>query len=93
MFTYIKYMPTNPVVVEGYSPGETTAERFRVLRMRAGLVREYSRGRYDVPSQDLGYIGLGQRALGSPTKDRWDGVAVTPFLDRGGLQVANTAKR
>jgi hypothetical protein len=38
----------------------------------------------------MGFIGLGVDALNSPDKDRWDGVALTLFLDQTELQVANT---
>jgi len=89
MATYLKYLPANPVVVEGYAPGPTVADRFRVSRRRAGIVREYILGKYDVPPQNAGFIGLGVEALNSPDKDRWDGVALTLFLDRTALQVAN----
>ena len=89
MATYLKYLPANPVVVEGYAPGPTVADRFHVSRRRAGIVREYILGKYDVPPQNAGFIGLGVEALNSPDKDRWDGVALTLFLDRTALQVAN----
>ena len=89
MATYLKYLPANPVVVEGYAPGPTVADRFRVSRRRAGVVREYILGKYEVPPQNAGFIGLGVEALNSPDKDRWDGVALTLFLDRTALQVAN----
>ena len=89
MSTYLKYLPANPLVVEGYAPAPTVAERFRVSRRRAGIVREYILGKYEVPPQTAGFIGLGAEALNSPDKDRWDGVALTLFLDRTELQLAN----
>ena len=93
MSTYLKYLPTNPLVVEGYAPAPSSAERFRLSRRRAGIVRQYIVGKYDVPPQNVGFIGLGDQALHSPDKERWDGVALTLFLDRGALQVANAATR
>lgn len=91
MSTYLKYLPSNPIVVEGYAPAPTVADRFRVSRRRAGIVREYILGKYDVPPQTAGFIGLGAEALNSPDKDRWDGVALTLFLDRAELQLTNGA--
>ena len=32
MATYLKYLPSNPIVVEGYAPAPTVAERFRLSR-------------------------------------------------------------
>jgi phospholipid/cholesterol/gamma-HCH transport system substrate-binding protein len=93
MSTYLKYLPANPLVVEGYAPAATAAERFRSSRRRAALVRGYILGKYDVPPQNAGFIGLGAEAVDSPDKDRWDGVSLTLFLDRASLQVAKTGSR
>jgi phospholipid/cholesterol/gamma-HCH transport system substrate-binding protein len=90
MSTYLKYLPANPLVVEGYIPAATNAERFRLSRIRAGIVREYILGKYDVPPQNAGFIGLGVDAPDSPDGKHWDGVAITLFLERGQLQLANT---
>jgi phospholipid/cholesterol/gamma-HCH transport system substrate-binding protein len=86
MATYLEYLPTNPIVVEGYATPGTMPERFLQARQRAGVVREYVLGRYELPPQNVGYIALGSEAPGSPTRDRWDGVALTLFLDRTALQ-------
>jgi phospholipid/cholesterol/gamma-HCH transport system substrate-binding protein len=89
MSAYLKYLPTNPIVVEGYATGSTVDERFRLARRRAGTVREYLLGRYELPPQSTGYIALGDEAVGSPEGDgKWDGVAITLFLDREALQLA-----
>jgi phospholipid/cholesterol/gamma-HCH transport system substrate-binding protein len=89
MSTYLKYLPTNPLVVEGYAPAPTAAERFRLSRRRAGIVRQYIVGKYEVAPQNVGYIGLGVEAMNSPEKDHWDGAAITLFMDRSELQLAN----
>jgi phospholipid/cholesterol/gamma-HCH transport system substrate-binding protein len=93
MSTYLKYLPSNPIVVEGYAPAPTVAERFRISRRRAGIVRAYVLGKYEIPPQNAGFIGLGDEADGSPEKDHWDGVSLTLFLDREALQFSNTATK
>ena len=85
MSTYLKYLPANPLVVEGYAPAPTIAERFRVSRERAAIVREYILGKYAVPPQNAGFIGLGVETPDSPDGKQWDGVAITLFLDRSEL--------
>jgi phospholipid/cholesterol/gamma-HCH transport system substrate-binding protein len=85
MATYLKYLPTNPIVIEGYATAGMIGERFRQARQRAGIVRAYVLGRYELPPQNVGYIALDE-AAGSPAGDRWDGVALTLFLDRTALQ-------
>jgi outer membrane protein OmpA-like peptidoglycan-associated protein len=49
MATYLEYLPSNPIVVEGYAPAPTVADRFRLSRARAALVRGYVLSKYDVP--------------------------------------------
>jgi phospholipid/cholesterol/gamma-HCH transport system substrate-binding protein len=91
MSTYLKYLPSNPIVVEGYAPAPTAAERFTFSRQRAAIVLAYVLGKYDVPLQNAGLIGLGDEAPGSPDGGKWDGVSLTLFLDRAALQFVNTA--
>jgi len=91
MATYLKYVPSNPIVVEGYATMGTTDERFRQGRIRAGMIREYLLGRYELTPQNTGFISLGNDAKGSPNDEKWDGVAVALFLETGALEFA--AKR
>jgi phospholipid/cholesterol/gamma-HCH transport system substrate-binding protein len=88
MATYLKYVPANPLVVEGYSTVGTTGERFRRARTRAGIVREYLMGRYGLLPQNTGYIALGEDAPASPSSGTWDGVALTLFLEHDELRFA-----
>jgi hypothetical protein len=60
-----------------------------LARQRAGAVREYLLGRYDLAPQSTGYIALGDEATGSPEGNgKWDGIAITLFLDKEALQLA-----
>lgn len=86
MATYLSYVPANPLVVEGYATEGTTSEKYQQSRLRAGIVRQYLLGRYELTTQTTGYIGLASQAPGSPRADTWDGVAITLFLDRDALQ-------
>jgi phospholipid/cholesterol/gamma-HCH transport system substrate-binding protein len=88
MATFIRYLPSNPLVVEGYAAGGSKAENFRLSRVRAGLVRGHLLGLYDLASQHTGFIGLGDEAQGSPGGDRWEGVALTLFLNTEGIEFA-----
>lgn len=91
MATFLEYIPANPIVVEGYATEGAVAERYRRGRIRAGIVREYLMGRYELLPQHTGYIGLGSEAQGSPTGETFDGVAITLFLDSDALQFAQQA--
>jgi len=90
MATYLKYIPSNPIVIEGYATDGTIGERYSRSRQRAGVVYQYLMGRYELNPQHTGYIALGDQADGSPeSNDRWDGVSVTLFLDVNALQFAS----
>lgn len=87
--TFLKYLPANPVVVEGYATEGIAGERFRQSRQRAAIVREYLLGRYGLMPQHTGFMALGADAVESPNGGRWDGVALTLFLDTSALQFAD----
>jgi len=93
MATYLRYVPSNPLVVEGYATEGTAGDRFGTSRLRAGIVREYLLGRYDLMPQNTGSIALGADAPDSPLGNGWDGVALTLFLETGALQFSNQATR
>jgi hypothetical protein len=88
MATYLRHVPSNPIVVEGYASEGTLGERYRLSRQRAGAVRDYLLGRYGLMPQNTGYIALASDAAGSPSGDHWDGVALALFLDTAALQFA-----
>ncbi len=92
MSPYLRYVPSNPIVVEGFAMDGTAGERFRRSRLRAGIVREYVIGRFALTPQNTGYIGLGSDAAGSPGGNGWDGVSLTLFLDVEALQFATQAQ-
>jgi phospholipid/cholesterol/gamma-HCH transport system substrate-binding protein len=94
MATYLRYLPSSPIVVEGYSTRGTIGEQYGDSRQRAGIVREYLLGRYGLMPQHTGYIALGADAAGSPSDNKWDGVAITLFLDSdSGVQFVNEGTR
>jgi hypothetical protein len=93
MASYLEYVPANPIVVEGYATTGTAEERYRLSRQRAGLVREYLLGRYDLTPQGTGFIGLAADAEDSPGGDTWDGIALALFLDREALQLEAQPRR
>jgi len=88
MATYLKYVPSNPIVVEGYATAGSLGERYSLGKTRAAVVREYILGRYQLAPQSTGYIGLVDAPADSPSGEHFDGVALTLFLDREALQFA-----
>jgi phospholipid/cholesterol/gamma-HCH transport system substrate-binding protein len=92
MTTYLRYVPSNPMIIEGYATEGTVGDRYRLSRQRAGIVRQYVLGRYGLSPQNIGYMALGSDAQGSPAGKAWDGVALTMFLDTAALQLAAQAR-
>lgn len=86
MATYLKYIPSYPIVIEGYATDGLIQERFRTGRQRAGMVREYVLGRYGLAPEATGFIALVDTADGSPNGSTWDGVAIALFVDRDALR-------
>ena len=76
MTTYLRHVPSNPIVVEGYATEGTVGDRYRLSRQRAGIVREYLIGRYGLMPQNTGYIALGSEAQGESIRGAWDGVSL-----------------
>jgi hypothetical protein len=88
MTTFLKHLPSNPLVIEGYATEGTVGERYRLSRHRAGIVREYVLDRFGLMPQHTGYIALADDAAESPSGDAWNGVALTLFVDLQQLQFA-----
>ena len=82
MGTFVRYPRNTPIVVEGYAGSGTTDVQFRLSRHRAQQVRDYIAGRFGLQPQFLAVMPLGADALGSPSNDRWDGVALAAFVEK-----------
>jgi phospholipid/cholesterol/gamma-HCH transport system substrate-binding protein len=66
----------SPIVVEGYWNGDIRAERFRVSRHRAMIVRQYLQKYFELEPKNLGAVPMENvppSAAGRPT---WDGICL-----------------
>ena len=81
MASLLAYPRDSPMVVEGYAAGDP-GPAARRSRARADLVRSYLARAFRRPASLTGAMPLGANAEGSPSGDgRWDGVALTMFVD------------
>jgi phospholipid/cholesterol/gamma-HCH transport system substrate-binding protein len=69
------------VMVEGFAQGGTAEERYIVSRGRAAAVRDHLLERFNLDPQATGLMPLGSDSAGSPSGDRWSGIAVAVFLE------------
>ena len=83
MAPFIKFPRDTPFVVEGYAEGVTANDRFLVSRSRAQLVRDYLQSKFSLDGGYVGIMPLGNEAPGSPANDKWEGVALAMFVQRG----------
>jgi outer membrane protein OmpA-like peptidoglycan-associated protein len=93
MAAFLEYLPASPLVIEGYAASSAPGDRFATSRHRAGIVRDYLLARYQLMPQHTGFIALGAEADGSPDGDRWDGIAVTLFLDSAAVRLRAQAQQ
>lgn len=82
MAEFIKYPATDPIMVEGYATNATRDVAYLLSRDRAGKVREYIVGRFQLSPTRVGLIPLGTEADESPDGKSWDGVAIAIFTSR-----------
>ena len=83
MATFLRYPRTTPIVVEGYAAEGTSDVQFVLSRSRAQLVRDYIVGRFGLDARYVAIMPMGADAAGSPTDGKWEGVALTAFVELG----------
>ena len=85
MAQFVRYPRTSPLVVEGYSQDATEDQRYLAARARAGLVRDHLMATFHLDARYVGTMPMGAEADGSPTGNRWDGVALAIFVPTSAL--------
>jgi len=80
MSAFLRYPAETPLVLEGYAPGTTYDERFRMSRHRAQLVRDYVVAKFSLNPAYVATMPMGQEAADSPDGNHWDGVALALFV-------------
>jgi phospholipid/cholesterol/gamma-HCH transport system substrate-binding protein len=79
MAQFVQY-PKSPFVVEGYAQEVTNDGRYLLSRARAQLVRDYLVSKFGLDTKFVAVMPMGAEANGSPSGDRWDGVALAMFV-------------
>jgi phospholipid/cholesterol/gamma-HCH transport system substrate-binding protein len=80
MSQFIRYPARSPFVVEGYAQELTGDARYLISRRRSQLVREYLVDKFKLDANHVAMMAMGGEAQGSPSGDRWDGIALTMFV-------------
>lgn len=85
MSAYVKYPRNSPFVVEGYAHEGTADRRFLLSRTRAKLVRDYIVAKFGLDPNYVATMAMGEEAEGSPSGNRWDGVALALFVSTSAM--------
>jgi phospholipid/cholesterol/gamma-HCH transport system substrate-binding protein len=78
---FLDQLADGVLIVEGFSQRGTRDEQYLTSRAKAALARDYLIGKFHLDPQATGIMPLGAGSAGSPDGDRWDGIAVTIFLE------------
>ncbi len=82
MSKLVRYLPDNPVVVEGYATGGLPDQRYLASDQRAMEVRQYLESRFHLDSNRIGIMPLRDRPLTHTGKKRWDGVCLVLVVSK-----------
>lgn len=85
MSQFVRYAKTSPFVIEGYGHEATGDERYLLSRSRAQLVRDYLVGKFGLDPNYIATMPMGGDAVGSPSGDQWDGVALAMFVPKSSM--------
>jgi phospholipid/cholesterol/gamma-HCH transport system substrate-binding protein len=80
MSQFLRYPAKSPFVVEGYAQELTGDERYLISRHRGQLVRDYVVEKFKLDANHAGVMAMGADAEGSPSGNRWDGIALAMFV-------------
>jgi hypothetical protein len=78
----VRYPTDSPLVIEGYTMEPTGDQQFLLSRARATVVRDYVVTRFGLDPGGVAVMPMGAEAQGSPSGDRWDGVALALFVSK-----------
>ncbi len=85
MSQYVRYPRNSPFVVEGYAQEATGDQQFLLSRRRAQLARDYIVGKFGLDPNFVSVMPMGEEATGSPSGDRWEGVALALFVSTSAM--------
>jgi len=66
----------SPVVVEGYSNGAVSADRFQLSRRRALMVRQYLQTHFQLDLKNLGAVPMKNAPPSATGRATWDGICL-----------------
>ncbi|MBI1874683.1 MAG: MCE family protein [Acidobacteria bacterium] len=89
MAGFLQYKPGAILIVEGYATSGFSNDQYLASKRRAQVVRDYLVQKFDLESRFVAAMPLSAEAMGrSPAGDRWDGIALTLYVEKTALRAA-----
>ena len=82
MAEVVRYLPNNPIVVEGYSGQGGPDQRYLSSRQRATDVEEYLESSFHIDPKFLGIMPLGEHPPSGSGRESWDGVCLVLVVSK-----------
>src|SRR5690348_542789 len=82
MSKLIRYLPNNPVVVEGYSTHGSPDQQYLMSRQRALEVRQYLLKHFHLDPTAVGIMPLADEPPGNTGERSWDGVCLVLVVSK-----------
>ena len=86
MADLVRYPRDSPLIVEGYADSTAGEAAYLISSDRALLVRDFVLSRFRRRVTLTGIMPMSERAIGSPSGDRWSGVALALFVRNDALR-------
>jgi len=82
MSEMVRYLPNNPIMVEGYSAQGTPDQKYMTSRKRAIAVRDYLESNFHIDRKFVGIMPLRDRPPRGAGRETWDGVCLVVVLSK-----------
>jgi phospholipid/cholesterol/gamma-HCH transport system substrate-binding protein len=82
MSDLVRYLPNNPIVVEGYATAGLPAQRYLASRQRALAVRNYLISHFHLNAARVGAIPLADHPPKGTGKAIWDGICLSLVVSK-----------
>ncbi|HUK46351.1 MAG TPA: MlaD family protein [Terriglobales bacterium] len=82
MSDLVRYLPNNPIVVEGYATSGLPDEQYLLSRQRAVEVSQYLESKFHLSSKRVGVMAFGDHPPKATGKETWDGVCLVLVVEK-----------
>lgn len=82
MSALVRYLPNNPVMIEGYCMNGLPDQRYLTSTQRATVVRQYLISRFHLEPKRVGIMPEGDHPPAGTDKQMWDGISLVLIVSK-----------